>query len=134
MTDLLVAAVACALYVAVSLRVGTLFLFSRFSMYAALTTRTEGAVLYVRTGDRFVAPDDLDAVHGLDVPALDPTRVPCSQQWAVYEAQRWFERHATPAPLATPIEVGWRMLRVGDDGAVHERLVPVTAGTGRLRA
>jgi hypothetical protein len=134
-TAILVAAAAFAIYVAVALVVGDRFLFSRYSMYAKLTSRTEGAVLYARLGDRFVSPDDLDAVHGLDVPALDPTRVPCSQQWAVYEAQRWLESRAvaTPPSDGLPVELGWRMLRVDDAGALVERLDPVTAGTGRLR-
>ncbi|MFZ5482336.1 MAG: hypothetical protein ACOZNI_36580 [Myxococcota bacterium] len=136
MVGFAVAAVACVVYVAISLVVGDRFPFSRYSMYASLTTRDEGAVLYVRSGDRFLAPDDLDAVFGLDVPALDPARVPCSQQWAVYEAQRWLASRAAPAPPegAVPIELGWRMLRVDDAGGLVERLAPVTAGVARLRA
>ncbi len=133
---MLVAAAACGLYVGLSMLVGSRFVFSKYSMYAALTTRSEGAVLYVRAGERFVAPDELDAVHGLDVPALDPTKVPCSQQWVVYEAQRWLQARAVPTPPdgSVPVEVGYRMLRVGDDGALHERLHRVTCGSGRLRA
>lgn len=134
MTGFLVALVACVVYMAISFAVGSVFVFSKYSMYADLTTRREGAVLYVRAGERFVEPDDLAAVFGLDVPALDPRRVPCSQQWVVYEAQRWFEQHAVPtAPEAgLPIEVGYRMLRV-QDGAILEELRPVTRGVGRLR-
>jgi hypothetical protein len=128
--------VAFAIYVIVSLAVGDLFPFSRYSMYASLSGREEGAVLYVRAGERFVAPDELVQVHGLDVPALDPKRVPCSQQWVVYEAQRWLETHsvADPPEHGVPVEVGYRMLKVEGDGTVSMRLAPKTAGTGRLRA
>lgn len=132
MTGFLVACAALIVYAAVSLRVGDRFVFSRYSMYAKLTSREEGAVLYVRVGERFVAPDDLDAVHGLDVAALDPTRVPCSQQWVVYEAQRWFTSRTTPEPQPEPIEVGYRILRVAGS-AVSMELRPLTSGTGRLR-
>jgi hypothetical protein len=133
-TEIVVGLVAALVYMAISLAVGDRFPFSRYAMYADLTTRREGAVLYIRANDRFVVPDDLDVVHGIDVPALNPRRVPCSQEWLVYEAQRWLETHLVeeaPDP-GVPVEIGWRMLRV-EDGVVHERLEPVTRGTGRLR-
>lgn len=135
-TDLWVALVALVLYVGISLAVGDRFPFSRYSMYARLTHRREGAVLYVKAGERFVAPDELEAVFGLDVPALDPKRVPCSQEWLVYEAQRWLENHLvkTELPDGVPVEIGYRMLSVNEDGLVSMRLAPVTKGTGKLRA
>lgn len=134
-TDLWVALVALVLYVGISLWVGDRFPFSRYSMYARLTHRREGAVLYVKAGERFVAPDELVEVVGLDVPALDPKRVPCSQEWLVYEAQRWLENHSVDrvSDGAIPVEVGYRMLGVGADGVVSMRLRPVTSGSGRLR-
>jgi hypothetical protein len=134
--EIAVALVACVLYVAVSLVVGDRFPFSKYSMYASLGQRSEGAVLYVQAGACFVSPDQLEAVHGLDVPALDPKRVPCSQQWVVYEAQRWLENHGVDAPPAdgVEVEVGYRMLKVEDDGSVSMNLHPVTSGTGKLRS
>lgn len=134
MTEVLVGLVAALIYIAISLAVGDRFPFSRYAMYADLTGRKEGAVLYVRAADRFVAPDDLDAVHGIDVAALNPRGVPCSQEWLVHEAKRWLEAHVSEAAPenAVTVEIGWRMLRV-EDGVVHERLQPITHGTGRLR-
>lgn len=134
-TPILVALVACVLYVVVSLVVGDRFPFSRYSMYARLTTRKEGAVLYVRAGDRFVAPDDLDAVSGLELAGLDPRKFPTSQEWLTHEAQRWLSsRSVAKIDGGVPIEVGYRMLRVDEDGTLHERLHVVTSGVGRLRA
>jgi len=135
-TAILIAGIAAIVYMVISLAVGDRFPFSRYSMYANLTTRKEGAVLYIKAGDAFVAPDDLEAVHGLDVPAMNPRKVPCSQQWLVYEAQRWLDDHRAEAPPdnAVAVEIGYRMLRVEDDGSLSERLDPVTRGTGRLRA
>lgn len=135
MEAIVIAAIACIAYVVISLIVGDLFPFSRYSMYAQLTTRKEGAVLYVRVGERFVSPDDLDSFHGLDVPALDPKLVPCSQQWFVYESQRWMDlqRVGSRVEGAVEIEVGYRMLAIDEQGALSERLAPVTRGTARLR-
>jgi hypothetical protein len=132
--EVVVALIAALVYIAISLVVGDRFPFSRYAMYADLTRRREGAVLYIRADDRFIAPDDLDAVHGIDVAALNTRGVPCSQEWLVHEAKRWLSTHLVEnAPeQAVPVEIGWRMLRV-DDGTVHERLEPVTHGTGRLR-
>lgn len=135
MSDLWVALAALASYVVISLLVGDRFPFSRYSMYARLTHRREGAVLYVKAGEVFVAPDDLELVSGLDVPALDPKRVPCSQEWPVYEAQRWLTLHSVDEPPkdAVRVEVGYRILSVGADGVLSMRLDPVTVGRGRLR-
>jgi len=131
----LVALAAMLVYMAISLLVGDRFPFSKYSMYADLRTRDEGAVLYVRWGERFVDPDQLEAVHGLDVAALDPKQRPCSQQWLVYEAQRWLADHtlASAPDDGEPVEVGFRLLRIEPDGSLHERLEPVTRGVGRLR-
>jgi hypothetical protein len=131
---IVIALIAAVVYGVVSLIVGDRFPFSRYSMYARLTTRAEGAVLYVRAGERFVAPDDLEVVHGLDIAAIDPKGRPCSQEWLVYEAQRWLKNHAVVAPPedGIAVEVGYRMLRIDKDG-LHERLEPVTRGTGKLR-
>ncbi len=134
MTESLIALIAAIAYVLISLAVGDRFPFSRYSMYADLTTREEGAVLYIRAAERFIAPDDLDAVHGIEVSALSPKGIPCSQEWLVHEAQRWLGNHRVDHPPedGVPVEVGWRMLRV-QEGAVHERLQPVARGIGRLR-
>ncbi len=130
-----IALAAMAVYIVISLLVGDRFPFSRYSMYANLTQREQGAVFFVRAGDRFVAADELDAVWGIDVPALDPKLVPCSQQWLVYEAQRWLESHLVEAPPedSLPLEIGYRMLKVEPDGAVSMRLDVLTQGRGRLR-
>jgi hypothetical protein len=129
-----IALVACLVYVLVSLAVGDFYPFSRYSMYARLTTRTEGAVLYVKAGEAFVAPDDLDAVCGLDVDAIDPRGVPTSQEWVSHEAMRWLRSRSVGAiEGGVPIEIGYRMLKVDERGQLHERLAPRTRGTARLR-
>lgn len=131
-----IALVACIVYVSISLLVGDFYPFSRYSMYARLTTRKEGAVLYVRAGDAFVSPDDLDAVAGLDVDKIDPQKhgFPTSQEWVTHEAMRWLRARATARiDDGVPVEVGYRMLRVDETGQLHERLQPVTKGSGRLR-
>lgn len=135
LTGTLIALIAAVVYIVVSLLVGDRFPFSRYCMYADLGTRTEGAVLYLKAAGRFVAPDELGAVHGLDVEALDPRSRPCSQQWLVYEAQRWLRDHSVEGELegGVDVEAGYRMLSVDSDGLVEERLEPVTRGTGRLR-
>lgn len=133
MAPLLVALVSALIYMVISQIVGEAFIFSRYSMYAKLTTRSEGALLYVKAGDQFVAMDDLDRVCGLDLSALSLAGIPCSQTWLVHEAVRWFENCRTDAPQPIPIEVGWRWLKVDADGQLHERLQPKTRGTGRLR-
>ncbi len=131
MQEIVYAGVALLVYVVVSLLVGDRFPFSRYIMYAALKDRDEGAVLYLRVGDRFLEPQDLRSVFGLDVDALDPKRVPCSQQWIVYEVQRLLRARAADRPPegSLPLEVGYRMLRVDKSGQVHEKLRPITRGS-----
>lgn len=136
MISLTVALTAFAVYVLVSLGLGDVYPFSRYSMYARLTTRKEGAVLYVRAGDRFVAPDDLDEVCGLDVDALDPIRhgIPTSHEWVSHEAMRWLRQRSRHHVMdGVVVEVGYRMLRIDETGRLHERLWPRTTGVGSLR-
>ena len=135
MIAIVVALAACTAYIVISLVVGDRYPFSRYSMYAQLTTRKEGAVLYVKVGEDFVPSYFVEEVSGLDLAVIEPRKVPCSQEWLVYEAQRWLRNHTveTPSEGALPIEVGWRMLRVDEAGELHQRLVPITRGMGHAR-
>ncbi len=134
MHEIAYAAAALVAYVVISLIVGERFPFSRYLMYAALKDRSEGAVLYLRAGDRFLEPEQIQALWGMDVEALDPTRVPCSQQWIVYEVQRLLNARTTSEPPAkgTQVEAGYRMLRVLPDGQIEETLRPVSEGTATI--
>ena len=134
MQEIAYAGVALLAYVLISLVVGDRFPFSRYAMYAALKDREEGAVLYLRSGNRFLEPDEVRAVFGVEVDALDPKRVPCSQQWVVYEVQRLLRNRTVTEPPSNgaDLEVGYRMLRVDEHGDVHETLRPITSGTASI--
>lgn len=134
MNEAWIAAVAALAYAVIGLLVGDRFPFSKYSMYARIEGRTRGAVLYLRAGERFVEPAEVLAVSGLDVDALDPKRVPCSQQWLVYEAMRWLSSRTEAESLqdGTELEAGYRMLEIGPDGSLKEELAVVTRGKARL--
>jgi hypothetical protein len=128
------ASVAAVVYAAVSLRVGDRFPFSRYSMYAKLRDRREGAVLYVTADGRDTGIHTLDAFHGIDPDHVTFDGYPCSQQWVVVEAQSWVRRHvsATAPADAVPVEIGFRILRV-EGTVLHERRAVLARGTARRR-
>lgn len=135
MEGTLVALAACLLYVAVSLVVGDRFPFSRYSMYAKLRGREEGAVLVIRADGVELPFYELARWHGVDPAALDPAGVPCSLQWVAYEARRWVEQHTVASAEGLPleVEVGWRILRVDPQGRLLERFEPRGRGRGARR-
>ena len=125
---------ALLVYAAISLAVGDVFPFSRYSMYAKLRGRVEGAVFAVRVGEARVPIGELEGFAGLDPEKVSPDGYPCSQQWVVFEAKRWIEHHRvdTPAADAVDIEIGFRILRL-EAFTLHERWAPLTAGRARRR-
>lgn len=133
--DIAFALTAFLVYGVVSLVVGERFVFSRYSMYARLSGRTVGAIPYIRAGTRWIDADQIDAVFGLDFSALDATGVPCSELWAVAEAERWLRSREVNAPEETfvPIDVGFRFIEITKDGVVDERVECRCQALARLR-
>lgn len=125
---------AMILYGVVASRVGDSFPFSMYSMYARLRGRVEGAVLSVRVAGQEVRAAQLRDFVGVDPVLVTPDGYPCSQQWAVYEVQRWIAEHqATEAAAdAVEVEVGFRVIRV-EQFRLEERFVLLTAGSARWR-
>lgn len=131
MIPALIAACAAVIYGGIAWIVGDRFPFSRYSMYADLGGRREGAVLYVRLGGRDVEFHEVVAWQGVDPAAIEPFSVPCSLHWVVFEAQRWIAEHTGDATV--PLEIGYRILRVEADGSFSERLEVRAHGMGRAR-
>ncbi len=131
----LIAAGTALVYAGISWLVGDRFPFSRYAMYADLEGRREGAVLVVRAGGREVGFAEVIAWHGIDPAAIEPFSVPCSLHWVVFETQAWIRDHTAPSAdgLTVPLEVGYRILRVPEVGAMSERFEWRAAGVGRLR-
>lgn len=132
----IVALCAGLAYAGLSWALADVFPFSRYSMYAKLRDRHEGAVLVVLADGREVEATDVVAWHGVDPAAIEPFTVPCSLHWVVFEAQRWIGTRtaASPDGLEVSLVVGYRILRVAPDGALVERFEERARGRGRLRA
>jgi hypothetical protein len=131
MIPALIAACAAVIYGGIAWIVGDRFPFSRYSMYADVGGRQEGAVLVVRVGGREVDFHEVVAWKGVDPARIEPFSVPCSLHWVVFEAQRWISEHAGEATME--LEIGYRILRVEPDGTFSERFVERARGWGRLR-
>ena len=71
---------------------------------------------------------------GLDTQEMYPKGYPCSLEWMVREAQAWVSDHPGDGPGPVAVAWGFRVLRVGEDGAVSERLDILCRGTARPRA
>lgn len=135
MTGALWAAAAMVVYMLVSFRVGDRFPFSRYSMYASVRQRTEGAVFSVRVGGVETPVARLDRFVGIDPDALSPRGFPCSQEWVVWEVRRWVGDHLADRADAdaVAVELGFRLVRL-QDGRLEERFVPLAAGRAHWRA
>lgn len=122
-------------YMAVSLLVGDTFPFSRYSMYAKLRNRVEGAVFAVRVAGQLVPVGELERFVGVDPAKVDPEGYPCSQQWVVYEARRWIEANgaAEADDTSVEVEVGFRILRL-ERFVLQERWAPLTSGRAHRRS
>lgn len=116
-------------YAALSLAFGEVFPFSRYSMYAKLRGRTEGAVLSVRADGAEVDVARLHEFVGIDAEKVDTAGYPCSQSWVVTEARRWITDHpgSSAASPEVDVEIGFRILHL-DKFTLHERWVPLTRG------
>lgn len=113
LTSALWASTAMVVYALISLRVGDWFPFSKYSMYAALSGRVTGAVLYVEADGQPANIVRLDQFSGIDPGHIDPKGHPCSQQWVVWETQRWVAEHLDPnAPGEVDVEIGFRLVTV----------------------
>lgn len=125
---------AMILYSIVAMRVGDTFPFSKYSMYARLRGRVEGAVLSVRAAGKEVRAAQLCDFVGVDPALVTPDGYPCSQQWAVYEVQRWIadNQAAEAGADAVEVEVGFRIIRV-EAFRLEERFVSLSKGRARWR-
>ncbi len=134
MTPVLWALAGLFAYMAISLRLGDAFPFSKYSMYAGLKGRDEGAVLSVRVGGVETPVASLDRFVGIDPAAIDAAGRPCSQQWVVVEVRRWVAEHlaAEAGPDAVEVELGFRHLRV-DGHVLTERFERVAIGRAHPR-
>ncbi len=136
--SLLWASAAMCTYVLVSLAVGDRFPFSRYSMYASLKGRVQGAVLYVEADGVAVDIARLWRFSGVDPTRIDPRGHPCSQEWAVYEVRRWVAEHleaGLPLPEEAgrvPVEIGFRLVSV-EGFKLHEDRVLLTRGSASWR-
>lgn len=133
MPEAAIAAIAALAYGAVSWFTGDLFPFSRYSMYAKLRGRTEGAVLYVEVDGVERPFHEVVAWSGIDPERIRADGVPCSLHWVVLETQRWVRQHQAELADGAEVVVGWHWLRVAPDGGLEHEKRPFLRGRGRLR-
>ena len=126
-----IAPAAALAYIVISLVIGDVFPFSKYSMYASIGRRDHGAVLYVKADGVFVRVDELVDFHGIDLDQVYPSGIPCSLEWQVHEAKRWLGNHKADAPGPVAVEMGFRLIWVAADGKITEKLRPTVRGTAR---
>ena len=114
---------------------GSRYPFSKFELYSDVGHRDEGAVLlFLADGQeaelhRYTGFDGLEPEHFL------PSHIPTSLTWMVEEARRWVSEHPShegPGPVA--VAVGFRMLRIGEDGTIIEEQLILQEGTAWKRS
>ena len=133
LTGALWALSALMVYVTLSLRVGDVFPFSKYSMYARLRERVEGAVLFVTYDGVEVAPTALTDFVGLEPAKISAAGFPCSQEWVVHETRRWVEDHlGATGPDHRRVELGFRIIRM-EAYKLTERREVLTSGAARRR-
>ncbi len=114
-----------AVYAAISLRVGNLFPFSKYSMYASSPNRRRGAVPVLLLDGEPVHWTRYERISGLRSQDMYPPGLPCSLEWMVLEAKRWVDDHtAEPGDAPGPVHLTWgfRILTLGDDHELSESL------------
>jgi len=117
------AAGAGAAYAALSLLLDDVFPFSMYSMYSVTAARRAGAVpVFLADGreDRF---DRYAGFSGIDARRVNPPPDTCSLEWRVNELRRWLEQNPSrggEGPVR--VEVGYRLLALGEGGRLVERV------------
>ena len=131
--EALIALAAGVAYFVISLVVGDRFPFSKHSMYASTAMRSEsGAVPLLLADGKPAAVDRFVRFQGLDPDALYPERLPCSLEWQIHEAGRWFrDKAAEPGDAPGPVKVEWGfvIIKARKDGRLTERWFPIQEGT-----
>lgn len=127
-----IALAAALAYIVISLIVGDFFPFSKHSMYASTAMRDKGAVPLLLADNKPAEVDQFVRFQGIDPATLYPPGLPCSLEWQVHEAGRWFSNNLdAPGSPPGPVKVSWGfvILRVQPDGSIQERWRPVQEGT-----
>jgi len=128
----LVALAAALVYMVISLIIGDIFPFSKHSMYASTAMRDKGAVPLMLADNQPAEVDDYVRFTGIDPDRLYPPRLPCSLEWQIHEAGRWFRgNQAEEGSPPGPVKISWGfvILRVQPDGSIQETWRPVQEGT-----
>jgi hypothetical protein len=124
-------------YAAISLRVGSLFPFSKYSMYASSPNRRQGAVPVLLCDGEPVSWSAYERISGLRSRDMYPPGLPCSLEWMVLEAKRWVDDHpAVAGEPPGPVQLTWgfRMLTLGDDHELREDLRVIGKAQAWLRS
>ncbi len=119
-------------YFLLCLRLGERFPFSKYSMYAVTARRKAGAVPVFLADGRPAPIERYTAFSGIDPERISPPPSTCSLEWRVHELRRWLSSHrsepgAAPGPVS--VAVGYRLLALGPDGRLAERLKLVARGS-----
>lgn len=127
---------SCALYVGLALGLRGGVPFVRFPAFGFPTASGETAVLLFRAGGvdaRVRDFSDFTGIQGADVDVRH-RGIACSSEHALYEAAEWIAGHQAggdPGGDTVPVQVGLRILGLGPDGDVVERLRIDREGTAR---
>jgi hypothetical protein len=122
---------AFAIYLGGSLALGERFPFSRFSMYADVAGRAEGAVPVFLADGEPASPHAFTGFAGIDPDGLLPRDIPCSLEYVVADAARWIRTHPASEGRrgeGARFQVGYRILTIDARGGLSERLRIVAEG------
>lgn len=122
------------IYVGATMVIGESFPFSPFGMYSDIGNRREGAVPYARIDGVPARLSELDGFTGLDLEQMRPNGLPVSLGNIVDQDIVRVRSGLADAPPAGArlheVEYGYRIIKLGDDGAFTYDQVVRTRGVG----
>ncbi len=130
-----------ALWTVASLLIGEAHPFSLYSMYAASSSRDEGAVPVFQADGKTANLFDFTVFSGINPGEMLPHGIPCSQVYRVEEAKAWIAAHSsfsTPIPMGkgarrVSVRYGYMLLKVNSQGVLQKRFQWVASGTAWKR-
>jgi hypothetical protein len=111
--------------------VGERFPFSRFSMYAGVAPRTQGAAPVFVVDGRIETIVSYDRFVGLDPDALvQPTGIPSTLDFRVLQMRSWVRGHGIhDGGCPSRAELGFLVFSQRTDGGLDQDLRVVSSGT-----
>lgn len=106
------------------LLLGECWPFSRYSMYADIADREQGALPLFWANGQPAEPEQFSSFYGVDPSAFNgPEGIPTTFDYLTRPRAQWVSTHPAAHPGPVRIEVGWELVKMGPHGLERSPMI-----------